>query len=262
MTDIKKRYIKARDVEIQNLPYDDSELLIKLQTAKDRALALLLEVQLKDEALEEECREEFGGFYHDDITFTLKANQAASEAFNLSLIEKLFRDILVDLEQGKYFESFDGLETDWAVAMRRYEKEAIGPGKFIALSQFSRKHQHNAFARYFQDIADKYEDQVSELRRKEKEYEDRLYATRKRDDAETKQLVLNHIAHLEKELGIMVDERQQLGDILGRVQYEIAEALKKKKKEEEEEPINPDDVEVDIKPKKKSNSKSCYCIVF
>lgn len=94
------------------MPYEEGDLLLKLQTAKDRTLVILREVQLRDEALEEEVREKFDGFYDDDITMTLKANLVASEAYNLSLIERVFRNILIDLDQGKYFDSFDLLEKD------------------------------------------------------------------------------------------------------------------------------------------------------
>mmetsp|Transcript_4955 Transcript_4955/g.4869 ORF Transcript_4955/g.4869 Transcript_4955/m.4869 type:complete len:239 (-) Transcript_4955:447-1163(-) len=112
LEDIKKKYTKGRNVEIQEMPYETGDLLMRLQTSKDRALALFRDVSLRDEGLEEVCREDFELYYQDDINFTQKANLAASEAYNLSLIEKLFKEIIINLDQGKYTNRFESLDDD------------------------------------------------------------------------------------------------------------------------------------------------------
>ncbi|CAG9335465.1 unnamed protein product [Blepharisma stoltei] len=229
LEDIKKKYTKGRNVEIQEMPYETGDLLMKLQTSKDRALALFRDVSLRDEGLEEECREDFELYYQDDINFTQKANLAASEAYNLSLIEKLFKEIIINLDQGKYTNRFESLDDDWANAMKQYEKLSKGPGKFSAISEFSRKNQHSAFARLFQDTIENYENEIKTLRKNQKKYETEIYENKLKNSDDVTRLVYDHINNVENELGIVISDKDKLEEVLEQIEKEILNALKKKK---------------------------------
>ena len=156
------------------MPYEESELIYKLQLAKDKAFHLFRDIEQKDTTNEEYVKEEFEMFYQDDIAFTLDSNTSASEAYNFSLIDKLFRDIVNKLNEGSYQDNFNAFERDWINGMKEYERLARGPGKLVAIADFSRKNQHTCFSKFYQTTTENYENEIKELRTKQKIYRNEL----------------------------------------------------------------------------------------
>lgn len=170
----KEKYLKSKKIDPAEMPYEEKELLEILQTAKDDGLALFTQICDRESDLDVEVLEKFQEFYQEDFKMTLNSNLMASEAYNLSLIESLYRPIINKIDEGYYLGEFEEMESDWIKAMREYEKTAKGPGKFIAISEFSRMHQHSAFNKFFQAVLDQYQGELHELRSKDKEYMEML----------------------------------------------------------------------------------------
>lgn len=170
----KEKYLESKQIDPALMPYDEKELLECLQSAKDFGLCVFSEIPNKNPELIIEVTEAFYEFFNEDLKYILKSNMAASEAFNLSLLESIYRPIIQKLDEGLYVGRFEEMESEWTRAMRQYEKQAKGPGKFIAISEFSRLHQHSAFERFFQDILDRYKNELDFLREKHNEYEEMM----------------------------------------------------------------------------------------
>ena len=131
-------YLDNKNITIANMPYEESDLICQLQNAKDKALHGLREMPQKDEVQEEEAKEKFEIFYQDDLKFTLSTNSTASETFNLALIDRIFRKTIKNLDQGLYKDNFELFESDWISGMKTYEAESRGPGKLVAITEFSK----------------------------------------------------------------------------------------------------------------------------
>ena len=163
----KERYLEARDVDPSLMPYEEKELLEKLQSGKDQGLVVLSQISSKNPDLEIETIEEYFEFFQEDLKNLLSSNIQASEAYNLSVIEQLYRPLINKIDDGYYSERFEEMETEWIKIMRQYERVARGPGKFLAMSEFCRKHQHDAFAKFFQEIMDKHKHVYDDLKDEE-----------------------------------------------------------------------------------------------
>mmetsp|Transcript_4955 Transcript_4955/g.4871 ORF Transcript_4955/g.4871 Transcript_4955/m.4871 type:complete len:139 (-) Transcript_4955:21-437(-) len=113
--------------------------------------------------------------------------------------------------------------------MKQYEKLSKGPGKFSAISEFSRKNQHSAFARLFQDTIENYENEIKTLRKNQKKYEKEIYENKLKNSDDVTRLVYDHINNVENELGIVISDKDKLEEVLEKIEKEILNALKKKK---------------------------------
>jgi hypothetical protein len=117
------------------------------------------------------------------------------------------------------------METEWIKALKQYEKEAKGPGKFIAISEFSRRHQHPAFYKFFQEILEKYKEEIEELRTKDREYKQRVKAQEK--DEERWKIISEHVKTnqvqgLKQDLQI---EDRELGPLFKKIEAEVRKKL-------------------------------------
>ena len=65
--------------------------------------------------------------------------------------------------------------------MKTYEAESRGPGKLVAITEFSKRHQHTSFSKFFQISNECYEKEIEDLRNKQKEYHKILYEKYKED---------------------------------------------------------------------------------
>lgn len=175
LEEAKLLYNDSRSISIESMPYEESELIFKLQHAKDLALQGLRDMQQKDPICEEQAIEEFEIFFQEDLKFTMDSNVSASEAFNLALIERIFRGVIKKLDCGQYKDNFTIFETEWISCMREYENQSKGPGKLLAITEFSKKRQHAAYSKFFQNTAEGYEQEIKDLREKQKEYQNILY---------------------------------------------------------------------------------------
>lgn len=171
----KERFTSNRHIDLSKMPYEENQIIDSLQGAKASCLDLFNLVSPKNSDIETEMIESFQEFYQESLKMLLKANYSASEAFNISLLETLYREIIVRLDEGYYSNSFEELETDWTKSMHLYEKQAKGPGKFSALSEFSRTHQHGAFNKFFEEINAKYFEELEMLKAKDKDCENKLH---------------------------------------------------------------------------------------
>jgi Guanylate-binding protein, N-terminal domain len=193
LEEAKELYQEYRNINLNQMPYEESELIYKLQYAKDTALAVLRDVQQKDQTLEEYAKEEFEGFYQEDLKFSLESNTSASEAYNLALIDRIFRQIIINLDNGLYKDNFDLFEKNWVSGIEEYEKLSKGPGKLLAITEFSRKHQHTSFSKFFQNTGEMYEQEIKELRDKQKDYQNMLFLKNK---VEKDLVVEDHVIYI------------------------------------------------------------------
>ena len=171
----KEKFASNRHIDLSKLPYEESQIIDSFQGAKASCLDLFNLVNPKNADIETEMIESFQEFYQEALKMLLKANYSASEAFNISLLETLYRETIVKLDEGYYSNNFEELETDWTKSMHLYEKQAKGPGKFSALSEFSRTHQHGAFNKFFEEINAKYFEELEMLKAKDKDCENKLH---------------------------------------------------------------------------------------
>ena len=185
LEDAKIIYAENREISIEQMPYEENELIYKLHLAKDKTMRGLRDMEQKDQFHEEYVKEEFDAFFQEDLKFTLDTNSSASEAFNLALIDRLFRQIIQNLNDGKYKDNFHTFESEWLNKMKEYEKQAKGPGKTIAIIEFSKKHQHSSFSKFFEDTTTNFEEEIQRLRD-------------------------NHTRHLENAYERMKDEKDEL----------------------------------------------------
>lgn len=181
LEDAKVKYTELREISVEDMPYEENELIYKLQMAKDSALEGLREMEQIDEGHEEYVREEFEIFFEDDLKFTSDANSSSSEAYNLSLIERLFGGIIKNLHEGKFKDDFERFESEWLEKMKEYEQLARGPGKTSVIIEFSKKHQHNSFSEFFQNTTDEYAQEIADLKKKNEEFQINLYEKFKGD---------------------------------------------------------------------------------
>ena len=219
----RKKYSKARKFEILNLPYEEGELLFKLQAAKDNALSVFREVQIKDEALEEHCKEEFEVIYNEDVKYILEANYEASEGFNTSVAERVFKKVIVKLSNCEYGDDFASFMKDWTKAMERYEKKAQGPAKFSVINEFSKLHQHSAFSRFFENIVDEYEKELGSVRKEQNKFEKRLKEREKAVVTKEKEYktLEEKLNQFESETGITRRESEDIISFLERVRTQV-----------------------------------------
>lgn len=173
LEEAKINYAKVRGVSVEKMPYEESELILRLQTAKEESLKGLKLMNERRVEYEEMVIEEFEGHFREDLKFSLETNAGASEAYNLALIERVFSPILKNL--GQYKDNFQVFETEWMSCMKEYERQAKGPGKIIAISQFYRKHQHTAYAKFFNGATEEYEAEIKRLRDLQKDYHNLFY---------------------------------------------------------------------------------------
>ena len=108
----KDNYMETKEIDPTLMPYEELELLEKLQKAKDNSLLLLSQIPNRNPILDIEAFENFQEFYSKDLEFTKAANQAASEAYNISVIEKIYRPILVKIDEDIYAGEFEEMETE------------------------------------------------------------------------------------------------------------------------------------------------------
>lgn len=80
--------------------------------------------------------------------------------------------------------------------MKAYEKQSKGPGKFSAISEFSRKNQHSTFAKLFQDTIDNYEREIKTLRKKQREYEEKLHENKMKNNDDMKRIIMDHVKYI------------------------------------------------------------------
>jgi hypothetical protein len=175
LEEAKKNYAEFRGVSVEKMPYEESELILRLQAAKEEAIKGLKGFNERRVEYEEMVAEEFEGFFRDDLQFTLDANSAASEAFNVALIERIFRGVLEKVAKNKYSYDFSAFESEWLGCMKEYEKQAKGPGKIIAVTQFYRKNQHSAFSKFFNSTTENYEEEIKRLRKLQKDFQNEFF---------------------------------------------------------------------------------------
>lgn len=190
----KQRFALNKKLDLAKMPFEEFEIIDNLQQAKDVSLSMFVSVKPKNQEIEIEMLENFQEFFQECLKAILKANYAASEAFNISLLETLYRDIIVKVDEGFYSDNFEELETDWIHTMHMYEKQAKGPGRFSALTEFSKTHQHGAFNRFFEEIKEKYFEEIEVLRQNGRENEEKLKNQKKN---EARQEIINdHVINI------------------------------------------------------------------
>ena len=186
---------KKKKVDLAAMPLEETEISARLQQAKDRALSLLRGSSLKDAELERSVTAKLEEIYLAELNELLEVNRQASEAHNFHLITRIFKPVINRLDTEAYAENFEQLDSDWAEALREYEKQAKGPGKFAALSEFTRIHQHQAFSNFFSSVTRKYETLIENERRKVGEAEERMRDAQRTaaEQAERRQQIIAHV---------------------------------------------------------------------
>ena len=190
----KQRFALSKRLDLAKMPFEELEIIDNLQQAKEASLSMFTSIKPKNPDIEIEMLENFLEFFQECLKAILKANYAASEAFNISLLETLYRDIIIKVDEGYYSDNFEELETDWIRTIYVYEKQAKGPGRFSALTEFSKTHQHGAFNRFFEEIKEKNFEEIEALRQNGRENEEKLKNQRKN---EARQEIINgHVSNI------------------------------------------------------------------
>jgi len=78
-------------------------------------------------------------------------NQTASEAYNNSLLSKIFRDFLHKLDNGEYTSDINLLHMDYEKILYSYATKARGPGRIESYVKFLNKTNPKTFARILKD---------------------------------------------------------------------------------------------------------------
>lgn len=218
---VKQNFALSKKLDLAQMPFEEFEIIDSLQQSKDTCLSLFSSIKPKNHEIEIEMLENFQEFYQECLKSILKANYAASEAFNVSLLETLYREIIVKLDEGYYSDNFEELETNWIQTMHIYEKQAKGPGRFSALTEFSKIHQHEAFNRFFEDIRVKYIEELESLKQNSKENEEKL---KKQKINQARQEIINdhvkfkQIAELQEALKV---DDVMLEGLLEKIEVEV-----------------------------------------
>ena len=189
----KARYQELRGVTVEKMPYEESELILRLQTAREEALQGLKGFEERKIEHEEWVTEEFDGFFKEDLQFTIETNSTASEAYNVALIERIFKNILNQLNKPNFDVNFEVFESNWMNCMKDFERQAKGPGKIMAVTQFYRKHQHSAYAKFFNSSTENYEKEIKRLRDLQKHYHNELY---EEFPNERDEMIQNHVLEI------------------------------------------------------------------
>lgn len=163
---------------------------------------ILTSSPLHDQRLEQETLDEFEGFFEDDVKYSIGANQTASEAFNLALLKSLFAPIIDKLNSDEYRDEMDRFEVEWGRALKRYEEEARGPGKLIAINNFIIENQNTAISGYFQGIIEALNEEISKLKNSSVENNSRLAMLKDqiKSQEDSERRFAEQIARIEKQL--------------------------------------------------------------
>jgi hypothetical protein len=178
----KENFAQSKKIDLAKMPFEENQIIESLQETKATSLDLFTLVKPKNQDIELEMIENFQEFFQENLKVLLKANYSASEAYNVSILETLFRKVILRLDEDYYADNFEELESDWIKAIQEYETYAKGPGKFSALSEFSRIHQHGAFNKFFEKIDSKYFAELQNLKETNKKIDEKRAQKKIKDD--------------------------------------------------------------------------------
>lgn len=205
-------YQHLREQILTQIPLEEGELILKLNSNKEEALSCMKEVFVKDDDFDEVFRHDFEEMFQDDMKYLLETNQNESEDYNIQLLDNLFVEIIHKLDQGSYKEDFENLEVDWGRAMKQFEEEAVGPGKFASLCKFTRKNQHLAFSKFFKDITQNYEQMLGGMKVHEGYFQERLKRTLGllETKQETENSIRTKIEEIENSVGVKFTDDEEM----------------------------------------------------
>lgn len=220
-----QQFKEAAKIEVSEMPYEEFELLLRLSSAKARAFAVLRENTMRDDALEAKCLEEFAEFYEREVNYYKDGNRTASAGYNTQLMEKLFKPIIDRLDTEYYAENFGELEGDLNSAIEQYEKTAKGPEAFAAMNEFSRVHQHSAFARFFNEVTGKYERKIEGEKEGMGDDEEKLRKACKDIEKHegNRKILKKHVEKLGAKLGVSTEG--ELAEMLKSVREKIVDRM-------------------------------------
>jgi hypothetical protein len=197
---VKLLYDKLKDVKVSLMPYEEPELINKLYQAKIKSLVLLRTAFVKDRSQTERLIEDFEVYYENDCRYTLEDNTSSSFEFNITLLDKAFCDIFANIDSNFYTERLEKLEEDWSKASMSFETQGRGPAKLAALKEFSEKHQHQRFSKFFRDMVVTYERNLEEAVR------ENAHSREQRQKAEEEARLL---AASEEHVGAIIRDMEQ-----------------------------------------------------
>lgn len=167
-------YQKSKGELVKIIPTDEHEIRNFLKTQRERSENRIIECHLRDEKHMYNSLQELVKFYDEESKELIKQNQNLSLNYNLALIYSLFNPVFNAIEGNQYKNNLDSLEADWTYAMDQYETQARGPGKFIAIAEFSKQNHNSPFARLLGTIFEEMRNQLSQLKIQELFFEQHL----------------------------------------------------------------------------------------
>jgi hypothetical protein len=145
LDEVKQNYLSVRVVDLKAMPYNEYDLLVALDQARQEAMLVLRKSITQDKELEATLNEELDCFFEIDSKFYLEANLMASDAFNRALLQRVFRGISDRMSDGFYACNFAQLDHDFKQAMQSYHAASRGPGDFEAFLEFNSKFMTEGF---------------------------------------------------------------------------------------------------------------------
>mmetsp|Transcript_26878 Transcript_26878/g.48446 ORF Transcript_26878/g.48446 Transcript_26878/m.48446 type:complete len:596 (-) Transcript_26878:31-1818(-) len=266
LDEIKDNYSKSRDFDVEAMPYEENDLVLNLHRAKEQAVMSLRKAFVPDRMLENRLLEEFDSYFETDLKYTIEGNLQASIEYNTIILDKVFRGIFANMDNGYYTEHFEDIDKDWDVAAAEYEAQAKGPGRFQALNIFANRFQNGKLEDFFHRMLETYEDKLKATEEKS----NLIKSKRRKAESELSKLNLEDkdliiaIQEIEAKIGVENEELspEKRLDIV--IEWLKSSEARKRQLEEEcrrAEAEQSRAMSPTKRPRQEAQKKSC-CVVF
>mmetsp|Transcript_29045 Transcript_29045/g.51968 ORF Transcript_29045/g.51968 Transcript_29045/m.51968 type:complete len:567 (-) Transcript_29045:14-1714(-) len=260
--ELKLLYESLKEFNARQMPYEEHELISKLNQAKIKALLFLRTAFIKDREQIDRLTEDFEAYYATDYRFTLEENLASSMDFNMAVLDQAFKEIFSKIDTNTYSTQLEALEADWTEASMQFEEKSRGPGKLAALKEFSEKYQHQRFSKFFRDMVFTFERKLDEaVRESAHSKEQRLRAEEEaRLLATSEENIGAMIRDMEQKIGIKTPEGAPLHEVMRSILTWLRTKQEERSRYERDIKKLEDELEA-IEVQLSSKKKSC-CLVF
>ncbi|CAG9331362.1 unnamed protein product [Blepharisma stoltei] len=242
-------YQKAKQDIIKQIPIEEQMIKLFIKGQKDIAEGRILGCHLRHEKYMYNALQELMKFYEDELKEILKQNLNSSLNYNLDIIYSLFNPVFQKIELNEYKMNIDVLEADWTYAMDQYEIQARGPGKFIAIAEFSKRNQNSPCARLLGTIFEEMRNQLSQMKIQELFFEQHLRNAEGHKNSKS-------IIELRSELALNRYRMSQFNEIVKNIQKKVLRQLLEKLNQGEEE------LDVKMTIESVAMNRQCECAIF
>lgn len=151
------------------IPIEDEDIIHIFRIIKEKSDSKIIDCHFRDEVQTRNAIEKVTKMIEVEVEELVEVNRKACLEFNVSLLYSLFPPFFFSIESGEYENNLDKLEDDWSHVMEQFESRSKGSGKFLAISEFSKRGKMSELGKKLADVMLEMQNQINQLKIQEKQ---------------------------------------------------------------------------------------------